>query len=199
MFITYGTNAKQLAKEPETGKCPNCGSQNSIDMYVFQKYGHVFWIPFAPMTKTGVSECTSCKQKLELFQMPDLLKTKYEEIKAKTKAPVWTFSGLVLLGLLIIAGTLGAINDNQKNIQFILQPKAGDIYEMVTENSQYTLLKVARVQGDSVFVYINEYETDKQKGLYQLRDKPFSPGEIAFTKQTLRLMLKEGKILDVER
>lgn len=199
MFIQYGTKAKELVKEPITTKCPGCGSQNSINMYVFQKYGTLFRIPFAPMAKTGVSECTKCLQKLELFQMPDQLKTKYEEIKAKTKAPVWTFSGLIILGLLIAGGIIGAINDNHRSALLIAQPKAGDIYEMATENSQYTLLKVARVQGDSVYVHINEYETDKQKGLYQLRDKPFSSEEIAFTKQTLRVMQKEGKILDVER
>jgi hypothetical protein len=199
MFIRYGTKAKQLAKEPISGKCPHCSSQNSIDMYVFQKYGHLYWIPFAPMTKTGVSECTHCKQKLELFQMPDQLKAKYEDIKARTKTPLWTFSGLLLLGVVIVLSILAAINDNHKNNQLILQPQAGDIYEMATENSQYTLLKVARVQGDSVYVHINEYETNKQSRLYQLKEKPFSAEEISFTKQTLRLMLKEGKILDVDR
>ena len=81
----------------------------------------------------------------------------------------------------------------------LLFPQPGDIYEMATENSQYTLLRVSRVQGDSVFVNINEFETDKKKGLSELREKPFSKEEIAFTTQTLRVMQKEGKILDIER
>jgi hypothetical protein len=199
MYIRYGTKATQLAKEPITGKCPHCNSQNCIDMKVLQKYGHLYWIPFVPMKKMGVSECTHCKQVLELPQMPDHLKAKYEEIKARTKTPLWTFSGLVLLGAFIVWIAVAISNDNKQNIQFIQQPQAGDIYEMATENSHYTLLKVARVQGDSVYVHINEYETDKRKGLYQLKSKPFSAEEIAFTKQTLRLMLKEGKIIDVDR
>lgn len=90
-------------------------------------------------------------------------------------------------------------NNDKKNAELILQPQSGDIYEMATENDHYTLLKVGRVQGDSVFVHINEYEANKKSGLSQLRDEPFSPEEITFTKQTLRVMLKEGKILDVER
>jgi len=88
---------------------------------------------------------------------------------------------------------------DKKNVQLVLQPQAGDIYEMATENDHYTLLKVGRVQGDSVFVHINEYEANKKSGLSQLRGEPFSPEEIIFTKQTIRVMLKEGKILDVDR
>lgn len=90
-------------------------------------------------------------------------------------------------------------NNNRRITQLLLLPQAGDIYEMATENRQYTLLRVSRVQGDSVFVNINEFETDKKKGLSMLREKPFSKEEIAFTRQTLRVMQKEEKILDVER
>ena len=111
---------------------------------------------------------------------------------------LWFFSTLIVAASFFIWGRI-VTSKNKKNIQLLIRPMPGDIYEMATENSQYTLLKVSRVQGDSVYVHINEYETDKQKGLSQLRDKPFSPEEIAFTTQTLRVMQKEGKILDVER
>jgi hypothetical protein len=108
------------------------------------------------------------------------------------------FTLLLLIGAMIVWRILERNND-KKNIQLVLQPQAGDIYEMATENDHYTLLKVGRVQGDSVFVHINEYEANKKSGLSQLRGEPFSPEEIAFTKQTIRVMLKEGKILDVDR
>jgi hypothetical protein len=117
--------------------------------------------------------------------------------KAKTR--LLTISGLIILGILGIIGLMAGRYHDKKNAQLVLQPQAGDIYEMATENDHYTLLKVGRVQGDSVFVHINEYEANKKSGLSQLRGEPFSPEEIAFTKQTIRVMLKEGKILDVER
>jgi hypothetical protein len=117
--------------------------------------------------------------------------------KAKTR--LLTISGLIILGILGIVGVLANRYHDKKNAQLVLQPQAGDIYEMATENDHYTLLKVGRVQGDSVFVHINEYEANKKSGLSQLRGEPFSPEEIAFTKQTIRVMLKEGKILDVDR
>jgi len=117
----------------------------------------------------------------------------------KTKTRLLTICGFVLLGILAIGSILAARYNDKKNVQLVLQPRAGDIYEMATENSHYTLLKVGRVLGDSVFVHINEYEASKQSGLSQLKAEPFSPEEIAFTRQTLRVMLKEGKILDVNR
>lgn len=108
------------------------------------------------------------------------------------------FSLLLLLGATIVWRILERNND-KKNIQLVLQPQAGDIYEMATENGHYTLLKVGKVTGESVFVHINEYEANKKSELSRLKDEPFSTEEIMFTKQTLRVMLKEGKILDVER
>lgn len=117
----------------------------------------------------------------------------------KTTTRLLSISGLIILGVLAIVGLLVNRYNDKKNVQLVLQPQSGDIYEMATENDHYTLLKVGRVNGDSVFVHINEYEAGKKSGLSQLRGEPFSPEEIAFTKQTIRVMLKEGKILDVER
>jgi hypothetical protein len=111
---------------------------------------------------------------------------------------LWFFGVLVAAATFFVWGQIVTKN-KQKSIQLLLFPQPGDIYEMATENSQYTLLRVSRVQGDSVFVNINEFETDKKKGLTELREKPFSKEEIAFTTQTLRVMQKEGKILDIER
>lgn len=111
---------------------------------------------------------------------------------------LWFFSILIAAASIFVWAKVVTKN-KQKNIQLILFPMPGDMYEMATENSQYTLLRVSRVQGDSVFVNINEFETDKKKGLSELREKPFSKEEIPFTRQTLRVMQKEGKILDIER
>ncbi|MET3881405.1 hypothetical protein ABIE54_000294 [Chitinophagaceae bacterium OAS944] len=105
---------------------------------------------------------------------------------------------LLLIGATIVWRILEHNND-KKNIQLVLQPQVGDIYEMATENGHYTLLKVGKVAGESVLVHINEYEANKKSQISQLRDEPFRPEEILFTKQTLRVMLKEGKILNVER
>jgi hypothetical protein len=101
MYI-IGHKSILLAKEMVQEKCPNCGSNHSLEMEVFQKYVHFFYIPYLPAGKTGVSYCSNCHQALVDKDMPANLKEAYQQLKAKTKIPIWMFSGLVLMILLIL-------------------------------------------------------------------------------------------------
>jgi hypothetical protein len=105
-MIIYGSRNKQLAKEIINEKCNHFGKQNCIDMYVFQKYAHVFWIPFFSIGKTGVSQCDHCKQMLKLKEMPSDYRLAYDNLKAQTKIPIWMFSGVALIVFGIIFGTI---------------------------------------------------------------------------------------------
>ena len=91
-MIIYGTKAKEILSEHVTDKCANCNTQNNIDIHVFQKYAHVFWIPFFPMSKTGLSRCEHCKQMLNPKEMPPNLLNAYETLKSSVKPPVWMWS-----------------------------------------------------------------------------------------------------------
>lgn len=196
-MIIYGSRNKQLAKEHITEKCPNCGTPNSIDMHVFQKYAHVFWIPFFPMGKTGASQCDHCKQVLQLKEMPSSLKTEYENLKSQTKTPIWTFAGLAFIAVII---TVGVINDkvkDQENAKLILAPQAGDIFEIKNSNTEYTIYKVDEVKADSVFVLPSNYEVNKESGLKVLKSKDFSTDR--YTKAELKEMLEKGNIINIDR
>ena len=198
-MIVYGTKSKELAKEHLIDKCPNCGTQNSIDMHVFQKYAHVFWIPFFPLGKTGVSECDHCKQVLKLKEMPSSLRTAYDNVKAQTKTPIWTFAGLALVAALITIIIISDKKKAEKNAQLILTPQTGDIFEIKTKDNQYTLYKVNQVVGDSVFVQVNNYETNKITGLDDLKKKDYSEDVLGFSKAELKQMLDKGEIIDIDR
>jgi len=201
-MLIYGSRAKQLAKESLFDKCPSCGTQNAIDLYVFQKYAHVFWIPFFPMSKTGVSQCNHCKQALKLNEMNDSIRDAYENLKTQTKTPVWMFSGLALVATLVVVGIISEKNKDERNAKFILAPQSGDIFEIKTKDNQYTLFKVDQVQGDSVFIRPNEYETNKSSGLSDLKNKgdnAFSEIMLAFSKDELKKMLDKGEIIDIDR
>jgi hypothetical protein len=201
-MIVYGSKSTQLLKETLIDRCPNCGTPNSIEMHVFQKYAHVFWIPFFPIGKTAISQCGHCKQVLKLKEMPASLKTDYENLKVQTKTPVWTFAGAALL---VIAITLGVISDrknDEKNAALILTPKAGDIFEVKTKASQYTLYKVSVIEGDSAIIRINNFETNKISGLADLKSKgdtAYAEDEFAFSKRQLKTMLDNGEIIDIDR
>jgi hypothetical protein len=201
-MVIYGTRNKELAKEILLEKCPHCGKQNSIDLHVFQKYAHVFWIPCFPIGKTGVSQCDHCKQVLQLKEMPPSIKASYDHLKAQTKAPIWMFSGLVVIAVLIALVVISDKKKDEKNAKLILAPQPGDIFEIKTKDNQYTLYKVAQVTGDSVFVRVNNFETNKATGLNGMKrkgDKEYSEDVLPLSKADLKEMLDDGEIIDIDR
>lgn len=104
-MIIYGTKSTKLVVEPIGNQCLNCQTNHIIDIHVFQKYAHLFWLPLFPIGKTGASQCNHCKQVLRQKDMPASLKLSFYNIKAKTKTPIWTWTGLALI-LLFIAFTI---------------------------------------------------------------------------------------------
>jgi hypothetical protein len=168
-MIIFGTKGEKLAQEILATTCPNCGSQNSIYMYVFQQYAHVFWIPFFPIKKTGISQCTECNQVLNPEGMPISLTYAYNELKAKTKTPFWMFSGMALLAVIMIIGVVSEKIRHNNTAQYILAPRHGDIFEIKTTWNTYTFFKVQQVNSDSVFVRFCNYETDRSTGIANLK------------------------------
>ncbi|MEP7239017.1 MAG: zinc-ribbon domain-containing protein [Ferruginibacter sp.] len=201
-MIIYGWKSKQLAKETVFEKCPNCSSQSSIELYVFQKYAHVFWIPFFPIGKTAVSQCDHCNQVLKLKEMPLSLKTAYENIRSKYKTPIWMFTGLALVALLITAGVVNSQIRDERNSKFILSPQRGDIFEIKTPEDHFTLYKIQSVDSNIVFISASLYETNKRTGLDELKskgDSAYTDDVFPVTKIALKKMLEKGEILDIDR
>ena len=201
-MIIYGSKTNQLAKDLLIDKCPNCGKQNRVELYVFQKYAHIFWIPFFPFGKTAISQCNHCKQVLKLKEMPASLTTAYENLKAQTKTPIWTFSGLALVAVFIALGILNDKKNDEKNAKLVLAPQSGDIFEIKTRDNQYTLYKVENIEGDSAFIRANQFESNKISGLADLKRKgegAYSEFVFPVAKTELKQMLEKGEILDIER
>lgn len=201
-MIIYGSRAKHLATQQSPEACNSCGTQNSVQLHVFQKYAHVFWIPFFPIGKTAASECQHCKQVLKSGEFTPTTKITYDNVKRESKTPVWMFSGLALLVAFIIFSSYQGNQRDKRKAALVLAPVAGDIFQIKTEDNQYTLYKVADVQGDTVFVRFNQYETNKASGLYELKskgDSAFSQLAVSILKSELKKMLEKGEITDIER
>ncbi len=101
-MIIYGTNATKIAKENIQEKCSNCGTQYSLQMCVFQKYAHVYWIPFYPKGKTGATQCLNCNHVTQKEEFSVILAESYEALKSKSKTPLWAFIGLAMLIAFIV-------------------------------------------------------------------------------------------------
>jgi hypothetical protein len=185
-MIIYGSRNKELASEQILEKCPDCGTQNSIDMHVFQKYGHIFWLPMFPLGMHGVSQCDHCKVVHKNNKMPQNLRLAYYNVRAKAKTPIWMFSGLALLGLLIVYGIYGSNKDDERNKQLIVNLKPNDILQLKVPEG-YTNAKITAVRGDSVFYKYNEFVVNKRSGLYKINNEgnSFSEEEEGATKKEM--------------
>ena len=89
--------------------------------------------------------------------------------------------------------------NDRKNAEYILSPKEGDYYSVKTKDHQYTIYKVNVVDGDSVYVQFNNFESDKYSGMHQLKNKGFSEDLYGFSKSELKEMFDNGEIMDIER
>jgi hypothetical protein len=61
---------------------------------------------------------------------------------------------------------------------------------------------VDKVVGDTVFLFMNEYETNKFRGLSELKrkgQKSFVQEHVPMLKADLKIRLEEGEIIRVER
>jgi hypothetical protein len=201
-MIIFGTRSTLLLKERLFEKCHKCGSSDRIDMYIYQQYAHVFWIPFFPSSKQGISECTSCKERYEARYMPSHLLSAFLNVRDKTKTPFWTFGFIGLLAIGIAAGVYFDIEDTKKDAQYILSPKEGDEYEVKTNDDTYTLNKVVKIDGDSITLLLNRWETDELSGLSKIKDRDnrgYSDETMTVTRRELKEMWDEDRIVEVER
>jgi hypothetical protein len=200
-MIIYGSRATQLVKEGLSDKCPHCGSY-SLQLYIFQRYAHVFWIPMFPIGKIGVAECTSCKKTWKKKEFSDTTRLSYQNLKSQAKTPAWTFTGLGVLAVIIGITIYSEQKKKEKSGKLILAPVAGDVFEIKLNDGQYTLYKVNDVRSDSVFVNLSEYETNMESGFGDLKNKgesAFSAVSIGLTKKQLKEMFDKGEIINVER
>lgn len=107
-MIIYGSKSVHLKSErSKMSVCPNCGTQGSLVLSVYRRHTHIFWIPLFPIGKTGLSQCQHCKNVLYTKEMTASIQKEYDQLKNKTKGPLWQFMGL---GILIITIVCAAIS-----------------------------------------------------------------------------------------
>lgn len=199
-MIIYGTRSKELAHQNLAVPCPHCGTPNNTEMHVFQRYAHVFWIPFIALNKTGVSQCNHCKQALRTKEMPPALKNEYETLKAQTKTPLWMFTGAALLAVLIASIIIDENKKSAATAEYIKHVQPNDLLETKVEEG-YTYLKVVAVKGDTVYIKGNKEAVSLESGLHKLGtgESSFSDEELSTTQENLLAQYKEKKILNVVR
>lgn len=196
MFILRGQRKIRIKRYTETQQCcPNCKTFD-LQVDVYKDYFHLFFIPFFP---TGVKSSSMYCYHCSSFVRIDSLQNEYEK---KTRIPFWLYSGLILVGCLIVSIVV-AVNINEKEERtFVQKPHVGDVYTIREDNDgkiRYYFLKISSIQGDSVFTLHSNLEYNKYIRSPQSKDFFVEDEELAFTKAELLQMLDKGEINSVKR
>ncbi|MGV8945224.1 MAG: hypothetical protein ACOH1N_02230 [Lutibacter sp.] len=103
MMELFGKKISELKQETPKGIiCPKCNSENTTKVSVIGIYRHLFHIPFLSGGKNGVSLCTNCNHSFVMPNMPMAIKLAYYEMKESTRAPLWFYSGLIGIKVVIL-------------------------------------------------------------------------------------------------
>lgn len=199
-MIIFGTGQRLLKHNPTDLVCMNCLRDESMYVYFYVHYFHVFWIPVFPYRKSMVTECPHCKQVLRQEEIPRETKASLSEKKPRT--PFRYYTGLLLIFVLIIAIALAIRNDEQENRSMLRSPQVGDVYDIKEADDMYSIMRLADIKGDSVGVQLNNYTVDKRSHVYQLRSQrsdDFQEEVDYYHKDFLRTMYKDRYILNVHR
>ena len=200
-MIVFGSNSSHLKFEHlNEAVCPHCQSQDVIDINVFGRYAHIFWIPVFPMGKTGTTSCQHCKQTLKEKEMPSEFKQAFKHFKGSLKTPVWHFSGLIIIALFVGWSIYAGKQNQVKNDSSIANPMVGDVYEVKTNDEYYSLLKVTRVGEEQISIVSNKFEVSRTSKL-QLIDKEdnFQGETFEMDKDRVLELYQTGDIIDVKR
>ena len=200
-MIIWGTKTALRRTESTVGPCSNCGHINCVEIYIFQNYFHLFWIPTIPLDKTGWSKCEDCEEVLIPSQMHGSLLSIYKQVIESTKPPIWAFSGIAVIVTCIIWAIFANAQRRDDVIKRVLSPKEGDFFEMKLSDTRYTLFKVKTVGHDSVYFFPNKYEASDEKGVDKLGRADISFDSTAvygIPMQELIKMAKEDKILKID-
>ena len=200
-MVIFGSRSVHVKTiELDSVSCASCEKQGFMELDVYRKHAHIFWIPLFPIGKKVISHCRHCKNVLEEKEMPEHIKRVALSAKKETKGPIWQFAGIGLIIALVILINYAKGEDRKSHLKYIAAPVAGDIYEYEIESSVYSTLKVMNVSTDSVFVSPNEYEIGKKSKIRKI-DVPANYADFTFgiSKKELKEMYDAGEIFNVNR
>ena len=200
-MIFYGTNSFHIRTDKIKSVCTNCNSENTTSVNIFSQYFHVFWIPVFPFRKYSVTNCTHCQLSSDKSQYSNEIKDKINIIKKTARTPLKTFAGLLIVGLLIAATTVGAVLDNNNTQDYGQNPKPQDRYFFESNDGYYSCMKLVSQTNDSLFFNLNKQYVEKQQHLHKI-DKPANYDNVelvVYSKGDTKAMIANEIIFKIKR
>lgn len=199
-MIVYGTKATNIKNDQILNvDCSHCYSKVSMKYSIFEKYVHIYWIPFFPVKKLTFAECNSCKKTFEKHELPTPTQQKLDRLKGKVNSPFWMFSGLMIVGSFIIFGIYSSIQTAKDSKDFIQSPKLGDVYLIDNSNGFYSTMKLTEISKDSLTLLINNMEIDNKTETEKIDLEKNYRDKYLIAKKDLQKLFNENKIYEVVR
>lgn len=202
-MIIYGTNGAHLRTEPLPGvDCPACALPDTLQLSLYGRYAHIYWIPLFPYSKPTLVQCRHCQGAWEGKALPAAVAAPVRDLKKQTRTPLWHWSGVALLAVASCWGMVASTQDARANAAYLAAPRAGDIYTIQSEEDekQYSLLKVISAKGNTVEVVANNYQIDNIHPIEALNaPAKYSKESFSLTQFELQIMQNKGQLTDVDR
>ncbi|UYQ94707.1 hypothetical protein MKQ68_06335 [Chitinophaga horti] len=103
--------------------------------------------------------------------MLPVLKKAYESVKRRTRVPMWTYCGSMLLVLITASSFFVSQRHVFQTASMARSPEAGDIIKIRRDSGTYTLYKVMTTTPDSAYLLMSQYETNLVSGLMTIKEK----------------------------
>ncbi|AXO80165.1 hypothetical protein DZC78_07080 [Olleya aquimaris] len=201
-MIFYGRKATTIKEGRLVNvNCPNCEEGRTMRYSIFGKYAYLYWIPMFPLGKENILECTNCHKTFDLKSLPNSIKEKFNIEKADAKYPIWYFSGLAVLVLLISFAVYTSKKDDENDKRYIKEPMIGDVYSVETSQSgYYSTMKVNKVTKDSIFVIYNDVLIDRKSKVYKIdKAKNYTTETDGYTRSEIQSLFDKQTIYEVDR
>ena len=199
-MIIYGSGSAHLnTVMSENTTCPSCEKKGTVALSVYSRHAHIFWIPLFPIGKKGGGKCQHCGYQMEKKEMPEDIQREYYNLKKSGNPRIWQFAGLGIIAVIIVASLIAGMQDSKQEAEYLAEPMQNDVYRYKTETENYSSMRVAAFTGDSIYIYLNDYETNKRSRVSEI-DKTTNYTEMyAFSLQEIQEMYDEGTIYDISR
>jgi hypothetical protein len=201
-MVVYGWNSKTLKEAPFTGhQCASCGNE-STHILVIGSYAHIFWIPIFPYRKYLRIVCDNCQLENKPKEVSENVRALAKQLKSKVRFPIYMFSGIGVIALLVAYFTIQGFMDNRNFEKYLNEPQANDIYHLYNSEEEtdykYYLWKVIDVNGDSVNISPNSFQYNYKPTRLETKDG-FYDVFYTFHKDQLKEFFETDVIREIQR
>jgi hypothetical protein len=126
----------------------------------YQRYAHIYWIPLFPLNKLVFLKCASCKHAVERKDMSMEEKAAISSQLAKARTPVWTFSAMAVIALIVAGATYAQHVTTNRTLAYQKAPKAGDIAVLFGKSDAehpFVVLRINKIEGEAMDLSFSNY------------------------------------------